>query len=82
MQRCATANLPVSPGGRGMIYNAAVADLIRMLSLVKTYAEKGVCSTGVSGNDESMNPGTTESVRFPAEAGTTSAVVPQPECPA
>ena len=34
------ANLPVSAGGRGMIYNASVADLIRMLSLVKTYAEQ------------------------------------------
>jgi hypothetical protein len=31
--------LPVSIGARGMIYNATVADLIRMLSLVKTYAQ-------------------------------------------
>jgi hypothetical protein len=29
----------VSVGARGMIYNASVADLIRMLSLVKAYAE-------------------------------------------
>ena len=28
-------------GARGMIYNASVADLIRMLSLVKAYAAQG-----------------------------------------
>jgi hypothetical protein len=39
-----TANLPVSIGGRGMIYNASVTDLIRILSLVKTYAEQGAGS--------------------------------------
>jgi hypothetical protein len=33
------AKLPVSNGARGMIYNASVADLIRMLSLVKAYAQ-------------------------------------------
>ena len=33
------ARVPVSAGGRGMIYNASVADLIRMLSLVKVYAQ-------------------------------------------
>ncbi len=31
---------PVSRGARGMIYNASVADLIRMLSLVKVYAQQ------------------------------------------
>jgi hypothetical protein len=35
------ANILVSAGGRGMIYNASVTDLIRMLSLVRTYAEQG-----------------------------------------
>ena len=33
------AHVPVSVGARGMIYNASVADLIRMLSLVKVYAQ-------------------------------------------
>ena len=33
------AQVPVSTGARGMIYNASVADLIRMLSLVKAYAQ-------------------------------------------
>ena len=32
------SRLPVGMGARGMIYNASVADLIRMLSLVKVYA--------------------------------------------
>jgi hypothetical protein len=35
------AKMPVSAGARGMIYNASVADLIRMLSLVRTYALQG-----------------------------------------
>ncbi len=39
------ANILVSAGGRGMIYNASVTDLIRMLSLVKTYAEQGSTET-------------------------------------
>jgi hypothetical protein len=73
------ATLPVSTGGRGMIYNAAVADLIRMLSLVKTYAEQGACSTGFSRNDEGTVPKKIDVVPIPAEAGTTSAA---PECPA
>ena len=34
------AQVPVSMGARGMIYNASVADLIRMLSLVKAYARR------------------------------------------
>ncbi len=34
------ASLPVSAAARGMIYNASVADLIRMLSLVKAYAQQ------------------------------------------
>jgi hypothetical protein len=34
------AKVPVGAAARGMIYNASVADLIRMLSLVKTYAEQ------------------------------------------
>ncbi len=33
------ADAPVGSGARGLIYNAAVADLIRMLSLVKAYAQ-------------------------------------------
>jgi hypothetical protein len=62
-------NLPVSVGGRGMIYNASATDLIRMLSLVKTYAEEGASwSTGFSRNDDSI----------PAEAGTPTI----PDCPA
>ena len=36
------AQVPVSRGARGMIYNASVADLIRMLSLVKVYAQQGI----------------------------------------
>ena len=36
------AQVPVSTGARGMIYNASVADLIRMLSLVKAYAQQRV----------------------------------------
>jgi hypothetical protein len=32
----------VSIGARGMIYNASVADLIRMFSLVKAYAQQGM----------------------------------------
>ncbi len=39
------ANILVSSGGRGMIYNASVTDLIRMLSLVKAYAEQGSTET-------------------------------------
>jgi hypothetical protein len=35
------SNILVSAGGRGMIYNASATDLIRMLSLVRTYAEQG-----------------------------------------
>ncbi|MGO9109375.1 MAG: hypothetical protein ACLP9L_09090 [Thermoguttaceae bacterium] len=34
--------VPVSTGARGMIYNASVADLIRMLSLVRAYAQNEV----------------------------------------
>jgi hypothetical protein len=37
------ARVPVSMGARGMIYNASVADLIRMLSLVKAYAQYDIC---------------------------------------
>jgi len=37
-----SAHVPVGMGARGMIYNASVADLIRMLSLVKAYAQQGV----------------------------------------
>ena len=37
-----SAQAPVGMGARGMIYNASVADLIRMLSLVKAYAQRGV----------------------------------------
>jgi len=33
---------PVGVEARGMIYNASVADLIRMLSLVKVYAQQGI----------------------------------------
>ncbi len=33
------ARLPVSHGARGMVYNATVADVIRILSLVKAYAQ-------------------------------------------
>ncbi len=33
------ARVPVNIGARGMIYNASVADLIRLLSLVKVYAQ-------------------------------------------
>ena len=36
-----SAQAPVGMGARGMIYHASVADLIRMLSLVKAYAEQG-----------------------------------------
>ena len=36
------AKVPVSIGARGMIYNASVADLIRMLSLVKVYAQQRI----------------------------------------
>ena len=36
--------LPVGMGARGMIYNASVADLIRMLSLVKAYAAESPLS--------------------------------------
>jgi hypothetical protein len=35
-----SAQIPVGAGARAMIYNATVADLIRMLSLVKTYAQR------------------------------------------
>jgi hypothetical protein len=35
------ANVPVSVAARGMIYNASMADLIRMLSLAKAYAQIG-----------------------------------------
>jgi hypothetical protein len=36
------ARMPVSNGARGMIYNASVADLIRLLSLVKSHAQYNV----------------------------------------
>ncbi len=81
------ANLPVSIGGRGMIFNASVADLIRMLSLVKAYAENGGCdsrwSTGFSRNEEPiLAKGGTSTI--PAEAGTPTLPpdVPLPDCPA
>jgi hypothetical protein len=51
------ANILVSAGGRGMIYNASVTDLIRMLSLVRTYAEQGSWSTGFSRNDDACRVG-------------------------
>ena len=35
-----SVQMPVSTAARGMIYNASVADLIRMLSLVKAYAQQ------------------------------------------
>ncbi len=35
-----SAQVPVGSGARGMIYNASVADLIRMLSLVRAYAQQ------------------------------------------
>jgi hypothetical protein len=35
-----SAQIPAGAGARAMIYNATVADLIRMLSLVKTYAQR------------------------------------------
>jgi hypothetical protein len=37
-----SAQVPVGMGARGMIYNASVTDLIRMLSLVKVYAQNEV----------------------------------------
>jgi len=37
-----TCQVPVNQGARGMIYNASLADLIRMLSLAKSYAQRGV----------------------------------------
>jgi len=43
-----TCQVPASQGARGMIYNASVADLIRMLSLVKAYAQQGVLDTSPS----------------------------------
>lgn len=36
-----TANVPVSPGARGMVYQAAMGDLIRFLLLAKAYAASG-----------------------------------------
>jgi hypothetical protein len=35
-----SVQIPVHTAARGMIYNASVADLIRMLSLVKAYAQQ------------------------------------------
>ena len=80
------ASVPVSMGGRGMIFNASVADLIRMISLVKVYAEKGACNSGFSRNDSVQPEESTPTI--PAEAGTASSTVPPthcagaPECPA
>ena len=45
------AQVPVSVGARGMIYNASVADLIRMLSLVKVHAQQGILAFPVLGAD-------------------------------
>jgi len=50
------AKMPVSAGARGMIYNASVADLIRMLSLVRTYAEQGACGSGLTPNPQNTPP--------------------------
>ncbi len=36
-----SANVPVSPGARGMVYQAAMGDLIRFLLLAKAYAASG-----------------------------------------
>jgi hypothetical protein len=41
-----SSGLPVGIGARGMIYNASVADLIRVLSLVKVYAQYNASSEG------------------------------------
>jgi hypothetical protein len=49
-----SAKTPVSMGARGMIYNASVADLIRMLSLVKAYAQQGLMSA--PGHSSSQTP--------------------------
>ena len=54
-----------------MIYNATVADLIRLLSLVKIYAEHG--DSDISGSE---NP----DIVSPEESA--SSIAPQPECPA
>ena len=64
------AGVPVSVGGRGMIYNASVVELIRMLSLVKVYAENGARSNGVSEDD----------VAIPPEGGTANADATPSEC--
>ncbi len=74
------ANLPISIGGRGMIYNASVADLIRMLSLVRTYAEQGAWSAGFSRNPDAVPPGGGAPTLSPEDGRTNP--VQQPEVPA
>ena len=67
------ANILVSAGGRGMIYNASATDLIRMLSLVKTYAEHEGWSSGSRRQDEAMPPEGGTPTILP-NGGTTSAM--------
>jgi hypothetical protein len=67
------AGVPVSIGGRGMIYNAAVVDLIRMLSLVKIYAEQGACKSDACRNSDVIPPESETPTILPENAATSAA---------